>query len=352
MDRGLPRRQVKMFFMELRKNPLRIAVLISAVMALAQTGLGSVERITYRGWSDCYRLSNGTVEVVVGAESGGRVLEYSLKGKNIIFVDPGQNGKMLEDYKRKWFDPDGGRFDYGPEKVTYKLHDLTWMGPWKATITGEYSLRLVSQLDPSLGVQTTREFTLDKNSSHLAVRQTMRNVSDGDTKWWFWSRTLVKSGGTMLVPLNPRSKLTKGWGKYVWKENRVETEHPRDDRIDVREGVLTLRCTGPSAGFGTDASAGWMAYARDDLFFVKRFRHFPKGEYKEDAGFTVRLYTTDHMCELEPVSPQAVLKPGESYSFTEHWWLLNYPSGRERTFDLETAIKLIEAKTGTAVVDN
>lgn len=328
-------------------------VLMTMVVGVLAGGASpAIERVACRGWSDCYRLSNGTVKVVIVAESGGRVLEYSLKGKNIIFVDPGQNGKMLEDYKEKWFDPDGGRFDYGPERVTYKLHDVTWMGTWKATITGEYSLRVVSQPDPSLGVQTTREFTLDKNSSRLAVRQTMRNVSEGETKWWFWSRTLVKSGGIMLVPLNPKGKLPKGWGKYVWKENRVEIEHPRDDRIAVREGVLTLRCTGPSAGFGTDASAGWMASARGDLLFVKRFRHFPEKDYKEDAGFTVRLYTTYHMGELEPVSPQAVLKPGESYSFTEHWWLLNYPSGRERTFDLETAIKLIEAKTGTTVVDN
>ncbi len=320
--------------------------MLGVVAMLFQMKAGAaVEKIAYRGWQNCYRLSNDSVEVVVVPESGGRISEYSLKGKNIMYVDPRQDGKTLKDYRKQWFDPDGGRFDYGPERVTQRIHEVTWMGPWKATVTGEYSLRIVSQPDPSLGLESTREFTLDKESSHLVVRQTMRNVSDHETKWWFWSRTLAKPGGKMLAPLNSNSKLPKGWGKYVWKENRVEIENPQDNRIAIVDGIITLHAVGPAAGFGTDASAGWMAYGEDGLLFIKRFRYFPNKAYKEDAGFTTRLYMDGEKCELEPVSPQVILQPNESYSFTEHWWLFDYPPANELDFDCKAAAEFIHAHT-------
>ena len=315
------------------------------ILMLQKDTLAKTERIAYRGWENCYRLSNDVAEVIVVPESGGRVLTYSVNGQNILYVNRAHDGKTLADLEEKWFDPDGGRFDVGPEAITSRLHLLTWLGAWEAEIIGDYALRIVSQPDTSLGIQLTREFTLDKESSYLTVRQTMRNISDHDTEWCFWSRTLTKGWGMLLVPLNPESKFPHGWAKYVWRKG-IETEAPRDDRVVVSDGLLTVRAVGTSAKYGTDSSAGWMAYAKDGLLFVKRFRYFPEETYNDGAGFSVEIYITDHMCELEPLSPRAILRPNEAYSFTEHWWLLEYGPAEKLPFDLDEAVQLINEHTG------
>lgn len=78
---------------------------------------GQVEKMTWRGWTDCYRISNRHCEVIIGASCGGRVLSFSINGKNIIYENEVQNGKSLNDWQKERFDPDAARFDYGPEKL-------------------------------------------------------------------------------------------------------------------------------------------------------------------------------------------------------------------------------------------
>ena len=44
------------------------------------------------------------------------------------------------------------------------------------------------------------------------------------------------------------------------------------------------------------------------------------------AGLTLSVwYPTGARIELEPIGPRERLKPGESASFTEGWWLLSHP---------------------------
>jgi hypothetical protein len=52
-----------------------------------------IERVSFRGWSNCYRIYNETVELIVHAETGRRVLAYRMGGKNILYADSSQNGK-------------------------------------------------------------------------------------------------------------------------------------------------------------------------------------------------------------------------------------------------------------------
>ena len=44
-----------------------------------------LDRISYRGWENAYRISNGTVELVVLADVGPRVISYSFVGGENIF---------------------------------------------------------------------------------------------------------------------------------------------------------------------------------------------------------------------------------------------------------------------------
>ena len=63
-------------------------------------------RIDYFGYKDCVVLQNAQTRVVLGHQVGGRVLEYSLEGRNAILLAPDQAGWLwdvlysLDDEKR------------------------------------------------------------------------------------------------------------------------------------------------------------------------------------------------------------------------------------------------------------
>ena len=53
------------------------------------------DRITYFGYDDCILLENTHTRVVL-TSSAGRILEYSRKGPNAIYLDPAQEGMVFE----------------------------------------------------------------------------------------------------------------------------------------------------------------------------------------------------------------------------------------------------------------
>ena len=324
---------------------LALAILSAVGCSTAPRG---VSNVTFRGFEGCYRVTNGGTEIVAVPQSGGRLLSYALNGKNILYRNPKQDYDKLQPGKR--IDPDGGRLDIGPE--THPEHKIPsrpvlWRGEWQPDTCGPRALRLTSQKCPATGVQITRVFALSPDSSHLVVRQTMTNVSDKTTHWCFWSRTLAKGGGICMVPVNPKSKFPKGYARYIWgKDRRIEAETPDEPRIRIVGDLVTLEAVGKeSLKIGMDSSAQWMAYACDGQLFVKRFRYFPGGVYNDALGWSVAVYLNDRMCELEPLSPQAVLKPGESYTFDEEWWLFDYPAANERPLDFAKIKRFVAENT-------
>lgn len=105
---------------------------------------------------------------------------------------------------------------------------------------------------------------------------------------------------------------------------------PEDPAIQRREDFIVV--TGPPAfpKLGFDSHAGWFAYQMpNDLAFVKRFETYPDRVYNEVAGLTISVWypqpSQTPAVELEPIGPRERLQPGESASFTEHWWLLEHP---------------------------
>jgi len=66
-----------------------VVVLRAADSAAPFPGVG---RVSFFGYTDCLVLENETTRVVLGHQAGGRVLEYALRGKNALWLDPAQQG--------------------------------------------------------------------------------------------------------------------------------------------------------------------------------------------------------------------------------------------------------------------
>ena len=277
--------------------------------------------IDYAGYHQCIVLENKTTRVILGPHCGGRILEYSWKENNVIYLDPKQDGWGYTPGKPE-IDPYGGRFDIGPE-MTAPKHPLLWVGKWNWEIIGARAARLISQIDQATGVQLIREFRLDKDSSHLRCRQIMKNISKEINEYCYWSRTLACGDGICIVPMSLNSRFPHSY--IMYGPGSVINYKPIDSKIKLRDGFLEI--TGPPANpkLGIDSYAGWLGYLLpDNLLFVKKFPVYPDRIYNEMAAITISIYYTDRLCELEPIGPRERLQPGDSASFIEDWWLLEY----------------------------
>jgi len=300
--------------------------------------------IDFFGYENCVLLENEHARVILG-EHGGRVLEYSWKGQNSIYLDPDHEG-WIYDPEKPVIDPSGGRSDIGPEMVIPAHVDL-WAGPWKAEIIGPRAARLTSVDDEATGTRLVREFRLDESTSHLAFTQTIHNISKAETEWCHWGRTFALGRGICVIPLGDH--LNRFPEKYlVYGPGPVMNYSPEDPNIRVRDGYLEIIDTPIEPMVAVDSYAGWFSYLMtNDLMFVKRFPTYPDRMYNDMAGFTIVMwYFKDLLCELEPIGPKERLAPGQSAAFTEDWWLLPYDFPETRTgVDLEGVAAVVSDGT-------
>lgn len=300
------------------------SVIGSRVPAAEKTDVfAGTGRVDMFGYTNCVLLQNETTRVVLCHQAGGRVLEYSLHGRNSLWLDPQQQGWVLRPDVPA---PDlcGGRFDIGPEMIIPRRAAL-WLGAWRAELIGPRTARLTSEEDPATGVQLVREFKLDATGSRLWCTQTIKNVSQRNTAWCHWSRTLALGGGIAIVPLTPPSRFPQGYVRY--DPGNLINFKPGDPNIREREGFLEVVGAPKSPKLGMDSQAGWLAYAiPNNLLFVKRFPVYPDRVYNEVAALTISIwYDRDVRCELEPIGPMEKLAPGASAAFTEEWELAEFP---------------------------
>ncbi|MCX7014141.1 MAG: hypothetical protein NTW86_16595 [Candidatus Sumerlaeota bacterium] len=273
------------------------------------------------GYSNCIQLENKHARVILGPHCGGRVLEYSWKGKNAIYLDPAQNGAIC-DPQTPGPGPTGGRFDIGPEHAI-PPHPALWAGPWQAEITGPRSARLTSVEDGPTGVQLIRDFRLDSETSHLSCTQTIRNVSQETKPWCHWSRTLAQPGGICVIPLTSDRRFPNGYVMY--EPNQVLDFRPEDANVRMRGRYLEILGLPRFPKLTMDSRAGWFCYLmKNDLMFVKRFPVYADRHYNDLSAAPICIYYVSAFCELEPIGPNENLRPGQSALFTEEWWLTPY----------------------------
>jgi hypothetical protein len=318
-------------------------LLVSAFSGAAETQFPGASRIESHGYQGCILLENPVVRVILEPNCGGRVLEYSYKGTNAIYVDPAQDG-IVSVPGKPLPDPCGGRCDIGPE-MTVPRHPDLWTGKWTAEIIGPRAARMTSAEDKATGVQLIREFRLDENTSQLTFTQIIRNVS-GETKFYcHWSRTFVTGGGICLVPISPGSRFPRGF--TIYRDGGLVIRPEDHANYRIRDNFLIIDGEPPQSKFGLDSATGWLAYiTKSNLLFVKRFPVYPERAYAEFAALTISIwYYKDMMCELEPIGPKEVIKPGGSASFTEEWWLLPYDYPPDKKVDIKALTEFVDSRT-------
>jgi len=305
----------------------------AAILALS-AGVGAAPKpaslpegisiIRHNGWTNSVVLEapDPMVRAVVVPAVGGRILHYSLNNENILYEHPGSEGKTLASAREPLF-VGGSQIDLGPEIRRLADHPVLWLGPYEWSAKREFTLAVKSGPDTVTGVQLGRDIVINPEDGALGISSWMRNLSDTNVSHSLWDRTMCKPGGYVLLPLNRKSNLPQGWRTRSKVDDRFvdETKNPDSPIAKVIDHVLVVKTGTLSTRIGADSDAGWIAYVRGRLMFVKFFPFESKGRYT-DGGSTVAVYFDQSLTEFGPVSPETELKPGDTYSFPEQWVLV------------------------------
>jgi hypothetical protein len=294
----------------------------------------------FHGYARAIELTRGSARAVLCPEVGGRVLEYSVGGKDAMF---------LEDSEKAWKPgqpaaASAGRFDYGPE-LTVLSHRAIWSGEWSGEITGPSSAKLTSPKDEAAGIQLVREFELT-SGGNLICKQTIRNIGKEVREVCHWGRSFSPGGGICVIPLGDRP--SRFPAKYaMYEDSAIINVRNKDEKIRERDGFLEILAPPRKPKLGFDATGGWLGYVMpNDTVFVKRFKTYPDRVYNEAAGLTLSVwYPTGPRIELEPIGPRERLQPGESASFVEDWQLYPFPFPKEgQQVDLKALNSLVTSR--------
>jgi hypothetical protein len=275
------------------------------------------EKITYSAWPDCFRISNGLVDLVVTSAVGPRIIRFGFIGEANEFKEyPYQFAKTDG---TGWRIFGGHRLWHAPEAIGRSC--LPDNDPVQVEIHRTF-VRVVQRTEVATGIRKEMDILLTPDSTHVRVTHRLYNCGLWNVELAPWALTVMEVGGTAVLPLprrgthlenlQPTSTLTL-WAytdladpRWTWGEQyillRQDTTRPKPQKI------------------GAMVPAGWLAYANRDHLFIKK-AGYQSGRNYPDFGASVELYTNDEMLEAETLGPLTCLAPGTAVEHIEHWYL-------------------------------
>ncbi len=307
-----------------------LAAFVALTAGCSALGLGgqslSVNRVSFHGWRDAYRISNGEFQVVVVPEVA-RIMEYGpVGGDNLLWVNeeltPERNaGATPLPAPKEWQNFGGDKLWPAPEKAWGWPPD--WQldrGPCQVEAgAAPGSLRLVGTASQRHGIRFEREITLAPEGSRLDIVDTAVNVSDKPLTASIWDVTQARADCVGFVPLGRGAAYHRGEG-----------QQPDAQWQQVDDMLLMKPMGGKSGKMFISGTPGWLGCRRGDIIYLKSFSISPTPPPGPETPREFYINDTGYV-ELEIVGPATELKPGATTSITETWRLL--PAGTDAKTD-------------------
>jgi hypothetical protein len=312
-------------------------------LAARNEGALSVEKISCHGLPNCYKLSNGTIEVVVATDIGPRILAYRfVGGENVLGEVPDAvMTTALGEFKprgghRLWTAPEVNPRSYAPDNE-----------PVDFEFEGETTVRLTARTEPHTRLKKELIVALDAEGSGVTVRHRVRNRNLWAAEFALWGLTIMNGeGGEAILPQEPY----RSWGNYLLPARPLVLWHYTDltdARLTLGKKFIRLRTDASNVEqqkIGLMCKQGWAAFARGATLFVKRFA-FEEGATYPDYGCNVECFTAGSFIELESLAPLRRVEPEETAEHTERWTLFRDFDAGATEDSLEVAINSILPQT-------
>jgi len=268
-----------------------------------------IEKVSLYGWENCYKLTNGSLEIVGTADIGPRIIYFGEQGgKNLLKIFEEQAGKTNDPTwqvyggHRVWAAPEDPYFSYIPDNTKVEA----------ALEHTEGSVRFTRAADES-GLERCLELRPDGGNGFV-IRNQITNRAAKPIRGASWGITAFIPGGIGILPLtgdiSGQTRLQANRRLNLWEYTDL-TDRAfawRSDGLFIFQG----RAKKPQK-VGTWLKEPVVAYLVEGKLITKRASlPLTCGEEFPDQGSNVEVYFDPNLLELETLSAFRTLSPGES----------------------------------------
>jgi hypothetical protein len=276
-----------------------------------------VEKISYKGWHNCYRVTNGEVEAIVTGDVGPRVIRFGFVGGQNLFKEyPDQLGKtgeakfQLRGGDRVWKAPEDPVATWAPDNAPVDV---------RVTPTGVVAR---APVEPLTGLQKEIEIRVAPAGAGVTVVHRITNHGLFPLEFSPWVLTMMAPGGTAISGFPPRGhhpqNLEATNPLVMWAYTNLA-----DPRWKFTRKYLTLRQdrnNSDAQKLGLFNRDTWGVYVLNGDAFLKRTAADPSKTYP-DFGCSFETFTNNEFLEMETLGPMTRVAPGQTVEQTEHWML-------------------------------
>ena len=297
-----------------------------------------MEKIKYDGWSNCIRLSNGKIELIVTTDVGPRIIRFGfVNGQNIFKEYKEQLGKTSGN---EWRIYGGHRLWHAPEAIsrTYYPDNVP-----VAYSCDSKTLKLTQPIVETTKIVKEIEITLNQKKNQVMFHHRLINKNLWDIEIAPWCLTVMAQNGRAIFPqeeyrphsdyLLPARPLVL-WHytdmkdpRWVWGTKYIQLKQNPNAKTKQKVGMLN--------------TPGWAAYYLNKELFIKQFDFNPDARYP-DFGCNCETYTDSDMLELESLGPLTKLTPNSSVEHIERWFIYKTEIGEEESSIDEKLLPLIQ----------
>ncbi len=265
------------------------------------------------------KISNGILTLEYLLDAGPRIVRlFYNKNQNNIFVEIPDRTHQTE--YGTYFFRGGHRLWHAPEDIlrTY----IPDNDPVSVALSPD-GVTLTQSVEPGTGIQKSLKIVLDTDSARVTIHHTLLNHGMWAVNLSAWAITQFPLGGTAIFPQTVLPVDTTGLlpnrNLALWSYTSLN-----DSRLSLADDLIAIKATSalPPLKIGYTNRAGWIAYYRNSILFIKQF--FPHPDLPHpDFGCNVETYCGDQFIELETLSPITTLDPGQSLHHTEIWEIIS-----------------------------
>lgn len=307
----------------------RLPVFLFVIVLTASTCCPAstrVEKVTYSGWPDSWRLLNDKCEMVIVPQVG-RVMSFArIGGKNVLWNNnPIQGQTVLKD-DHEWH-------NFGGDKVWPTQQDWWerytdrkgWPPPYFSDAAPQTAepidggVRITSPKSPEFGTRTIREFVMDPDKPLVYVRQWFKKEDGMPVAMTFWTVTQVRTPDYALLPSSPviDGRPYKALGEVVPARLKIG-----DGCVSIRNDPQKPQKIGTAAAGQSD----WVAAVFGDEVFIESRRVGTVNAEYPDGNCQGEIYTAPagdgSYVELELLTPLREIKAGDTLRDDAVWQIL------------------------------
>ena len=284
-----------------------------------------IEKTAWNGWPNCYRITNGEVELIVTSDIGPRIMRYGyVGGQNVFWEQKETQGKSGEP---AWVLRGGHRIWIGPEDIRYTYPPDN--SPIDVRVQGSV-LIATEPVEQETNVQKQIEVRLEPTGTGVTVIHRLTNKGNMPLEFSAWALTMMAPGGLGVTGFPPRGThpevLPPTNPLIMWAFTDLT-----DPRWKLTTKYITLKQVPGNADpekLGHFNARTWGAYLLNGEVFLKAYEADPSKTHP-DFGASYETFTNADFLEIETLGPLEKVPAGATLEHIERWKLARPASIRD-----------------------